>query len=218
MQILFGAIWCSVIAIIGVFLYIDSTRTAFVFATKNYPLIMGFCKFFVLATMGELLGRKISTGLWQLRGIRVLQRATIWGLLGMVFTFVFPIYGAGIKMLISSGRLPSFETGFLASLSFAFWVSFWMNGLFAFPMMVFHRITDTLIDDGTLLGKWPFLKVWNKIDWNNMWRKVWPTVWWFWVPAHTITFILPPEYRILMASALGIALGAILASAKKSSN
>jgi hypothetical protein len=39
----------------------------------------------------------------------------------------------------------------------------------------------------------------------------------FWIPAHTITFSLPPEYRVLMASFLSIALGGILAFAKRRS-
>lgn len=217
MEFVFSAIWTGILAFIGLFLYFDHTRTIFVDVTHQYPLIMGFVKFFILATMGEILGRKIGSGKWQLKGIRLTQRAVIWGLLGMVFTFIFPIYGAGIKALIATDRLPAFSEGFLATLSFAFWVSFFMNGLFAFPMMVFHRITDTLIDEGALLGRWPFLEVWTKIDWTNMWKKVWPTVWWFWVPAHTITFILPAEYRVLMAAFLGIALGGILAFAKKKS-
>ena len=37
----------------------------------------------------------------------------------------------------------------------------------------------------------------------------------FWIPAHTITFLLPSEYRVLSAAFLSIALGAILAFAKK---
>ncbi len=215
MELLFSAIWSAILLFIGTFLYFDTTRDLFVQVTQQYPLTMGFIKFFIFATMGELLGRKIGCGKWQFKGIRIFQRAAVWGLLGMLFTFIFPIYGAGIKALIATDRLPAFSEGFLASLNYAFWVSFFMNGLFAFPMMVFHRITDTLIDDGKLLGRWPFLEVWKKIDWNNMWKKVWPTVWWFWVPAHTITFILPEAYRVLMAALLGIALGVILAFAKK---
>ncbi|QOX63818.1 Mpv17/PMP22 family protein [Anoxybacterium hadale] len=32
----------------------------------------------------------------------------------------------------------------------------------------------------------------------------------FWIPAHTVTFLLPHEYRVLMAAMLSICLGAIL--------
>ena len=37
----------------------------------------------------------------------------------------------------------------------------------------------------------------------------------FWIPAHTITFLLPPEHRVLSAAFLSTALGGILAFAKK---
>jgi len=41
------------------------------------------------------------------------------------------------------------------------------------------------------------------------------TVPYFWIPAHTLTFLLPSEYRILAAAMLSIALGLILTIAKK---
>jgi hypothetical protein len=41
-----------------------------------------------------------------------------------------------------------------------------------------------------------------------------PTILWFWIPAHTITFCLPAEFRIIMAAGLSVCLGAILAFAK----
>ena len=40
----------------------------------------------------------------------------------------------------------------------------------------------------------------------------------FWIPAHTITFLLPENYRILSAGFLSIALGLILTLAKKRRN
>ena len=36
----------------------------------------------------------------------------------------------------------------------------------------------------------------------------------FWIPAHTVTFMLPAEYQVIMAAALSIALG-IMLSLKK---
>jgi hypothetical protein len=41
------------------------------------------------------------------------------------------------------------------------------------------------------------------------------TIPFFWIPAHTLTFMLPPEYRVLAAAMLSVALGAILAFAKR---
>jgi hypothetical protein len=127
---------------------------------------------------------------------------------------VFPIYSEGVDFLIGRRMLPAFSEPGLFMLSSAFWKSFCMNLLFAFPMMVSHRITDTLIDRKMLFSRWPFMEVWNSVDWKNMWSLVAPSIIWFWIPAHTITFCLPSQYRIVMAAGLSICLGAILAFAK----
>jgi hypothetical protein len=37
----------------------------------------------------------------------------------------------------------------------------------------------------------------------------------FWYPAHTITFLLPAEQRVLFAALLGIVLGVLLAVSTK---
>ena len=47
-----------------------------------------------------------------------------------------------------------------------------MNLIFAFPMMVFHRVTDTLIEHGELFNLWPLVEVFTGIDWHNMSRIV----------------------------------------------
>ena len=39
----------------------------------------------------------------------------------------------------------------------------------------------------------------------------------FWIPCHTITFVLPTELRVLFAAALGVVLGSILAIASPKS-
>ena len=214
MKRFYDVTWILLLSVILIFLLNDEGRAAFISLTSNNPVLMGFIKFAILATMGELLVRRITKGDWVFKGTRLYQRAFIWGFLGILFTYVFPIYSSGIDFLVSKKMLPVFESGYLSVISIAFWKSTWMNMLFAFPMMTFHRITDTLIDKKRLFSKWPFLEIWNGIDWNNMWKIVAPTVLWFWIPAHTVTFCLPSEFRIITAAGLSICLGAILAFAK----
>lgn len=192
--------------------------TLFVTLTNSHPILMGFIKFFILATFGELLGRKIATKKWQLSGIAIEQRALIWGLFGVSFSFVFPIFSFGVDGLIRIGLLPIFSDGIFQTLSVSFWKSFWINLIFAFPFMTLHRITDTLIDQRGLFKRWPFLKIWKALDWDSMWKGVAPTILWFWLPAHTITFSLPNEFRILVAALLGVILGVILSILKQKSN
>jgi hypothetical protein len=92
-----------------------------------------------------------------------------------------------------------------------------MNLSFAPSMMGLHRITDTYADL-RFIEKQKNLKlkqVVGKVDWNNFISfVVFITIPGFWIPAHTVTFLLPPEYRVLMAAFLSIALGGILSFAK----
>ena len=207
----FTTLWIFLFISLLSFLFWPHGREEFISLTSRYPGLMGFFKFFILLIMGELLGRKLTTKSWQFRKIRLFERAIIWGILGIIFSFVFPLYSGGVNLLIEKNRLFIFTfSPLVKTISIAFWKSCFINLLFAFPFMTFHRITDTLIDQGLLLQKWPFLKIWNEINWGNMWKKVAPTIIWFWIPAHTLTFSLPSEFRILMAAVLGIALGVIL--------
>ena len=51
-----------------------------------------------------------------------------------------------------------------------------------------------------------------RVQWNFVFKKTIP---FFWYPAHTITFLLPEETRVLFAALLGVALGVILAVAAR---
>jgi hypothetical protein len=48
--------------------------------------------------------------------------------------------------------------------------------------------------------------------WGFVFKKTIP---FFWIPAHTITFLLPPQYRVLYAALLSVVLGILLGVAGK---
>lgn len=109
--------------------------------TASHGMAMSFVKFAVLATLGEMLGLRISTGRY---------------------------------------ASPGFGT---------------LRGLFTpIPM---GRILQEL--------NW-------QVQWNFVFKKTIPL---FWFPAHTVTFLLPSEMRVLFAALLGVALGVILAVAAR---
>ena len=57
------------------------------------------------------------------------------------------------------------------------------------------------------------------IDWCGFWGfTILKTVPFFWIPAHTVTFLLPAEYQVMMAAALSVALGVILSLGNRSKN
>ncbi|TCO70756.1 Mpv17/PMP22 family protein [Marinisporobacter balticus] len=200
---------------LGIFIFImisPITHEVFVNLTTKHPYIGGFIKFSILATMGELLAIRITTGNFNIP-CGVVYRAFIWGILGMVIVLIFGLFAIGVKGNLANGMLPLRDSKF----AFAFFTSVLMNTTFAPTMMAFHRITDTFIDlKYERKEKVTLNDVVSKVDWNGFFSFVIvKTVPFFWIPAHTITFLLPPEYRVLVAASLSIALGAILAFGKK---
>jgi hypothetical protein len=207
-------LWILALALVAAFLVVPATHQVFVTLTAAYPFLIGFAKFFVLASMGELLALRIVTGAWSApKGL--LQRAIIWGLLGMVIVLIFDVFAGGVAGSLKKGLLPGGDS----RLAFAFFVSTIMNLTFAPAMMLTHRMTDTWLDlryEGKGAG---VAAIVGRIDWKGFVSFVlFKTIPCFWIPAHTLTFLLPPEYRVLAAAVLSIALGAILAFAKKKSS
>jgi len=209
-------IWTAALIGIIAFLLSPTTHKVFVSFTTDYPYIAGFLKFAILATMGDLLAYRMVTSEWKIRK-GFLFRVFIWGFLGMAIVLIFTIFGAGITAAMEKGVLP----GVGCTIAFAFFTSAIMNLTFAPTMMGFHRLTDTYADLKFIEGRKNLKldQVSDEIDWNNFISfVVLKTIPAFWIPAHTITFLLPPEYRVLMAAFLSIALGAILSFAKAKNN
>jgi hypothetical protein len=92
-----------------------------------------------------------------------------------------------------------------------------MNIFFAPLMMLAHRILDLHLEMHH--GRFPlrgfsFAALLRRVDWDRMWGFVYKkTIPLFWIPAHTVTFLLPPQYRILYAAFLSVVLGLFLSLA-----
>jgi len=214
-------LWILVILAISSLFVIPTTRLVFTTLTLAYPYALGFIKTAVLASMGELMAVRIRTGSYA-SGQGKVMKFLVWGCLGMLFVLTFKIFSAGVEGAQIAGLLPDIiSDSFGSRLLTAFLISTSMNLLFAPTFMIFHRITDGYIDlsAGNLkkMGSVPFTAVIDRIDWRHFFGfVVLRTIPLFWIPAHTITFLLPEEYRVLMAAYLSIAPGIILSLAKKS--
>ena len=213
-------IWVAILAAIVAFIIFPVTNAVFIKTTEQCPLLMGFIKFSILATMGELLGIRISKRQW-IKPIGMGYRVIVWGFIGIVTVFVFNIFPSGVKNLIATNLLPSFANNVLSVALAAFFTSAFMNLLFGPTLMLFHKIMDALIEAGH--GTWKEMRsvtldqVVLAIDWNNYIKFiVLKTIPIFWIPAHTIVFMLPGNYRIIVAAFLSLALGVILTFATKS--
>jgi hypothetical protein len=216
-------LWLAALLTIILILVYPTSHEAFLLATKTHPYIMGFVKVSILATLGELMALRIATGDYR-KPTGLIYKFIVWGFLGMAFVIAFDLFAGGVVSSMKKGLLPTISgNSFSANLLFAFFTSTFMNCIFGPTFMAFHRITDTFIDlgEGKLnkIFKVKLSDVVKKIDWfGYVDFVVLKTIPLFWIPAHTITFMLSPEYRVLMAAFLSIALGGILAFSKRNTS
>ncbi len=189
-----------------------------------HGFIMAFIKFAILATLGEVIGLRIKTGRYTQPGFGVLPRAVAWGFLGITIKLAFIIFASGTPSFLEYMGMHDAKGIFAGSFSsakllIAFSISAAMNLIYAPVMMTLHKITDThiLTTGGTIKGLFtpiPFSKILSGLNWNVQWNFVFKkTIPFFWIPAHTITFLMPSDFRVLFAALLGIVLGIILAVA-----
>jgi hypothetical protein len=192
----------------------------------DHGMVTSFIKFAILATLGEIIGLRIKTGNYYETGFGILPRAIIWGFIGLTIKMAFIIFSSGTPVLLEYLGLKNALSVMKGSLSWnkvfvAFCTSVAMNIVYAPVMMTFHKITDTHIIDNdgrlnSLVTPIKFRKIFLNLNWDVQWNFVFKkTIPFFWIPAHTITFLLPPDYQVLFAALLGIALGTILAVANK---
>ncbi|MAT39698.1 MAG: hypothetical protein CL946_08860 [Ectothiorhodospiraceae bacterium] len=167
---------------------------AYIHWVKENPLVSAAVQFGILGTIGEiipyLLKKKTLKGFanpWEF-----IAKILAWALLGVIIKYGFTGMKGFVNNLLEHDLLPVF---FAQGFGYAFAVSVITNVLFGPQMMLFHRVEDNLI-----MREWSFAGIENAIK----------TLIWFWIPAHTITFMLPGPFQIGLAAAWSIALGIIL--------
>lgn len=188
-----------------------------------HGMIMSFIKFALLSTLGEMIGLRISGGVYSRKGFGILPRMLVWGIFGMGINMAMIIFSNGTPVFLEYLGLTD-ATGIFRSSVFsgpkvlvAFAISVSMNTIFAPMFMTLHKITDThiLAHGGTLRGFFTPIRmgeIMMGLNWNVLWGFVFKkTIPFFWFPAHTITFLLPGNMRVLFAALLGVILGILLA-------
>ena len=112
------------------------------------------------------------------------------------------------------------EKGFsLVKLGTAFTVGLTLNIFYAPILMTTHKVTDEHIERTggkfkAFFTTMPVADILSKNDWSVFWNFVFKkTILLFWIPAQTINFLLPEEFRVLVAAMYSIILGVFLALA-----
>lgn len=199
--------------------------------SKEHFMIMGFIQYALLATIGEMLGLRLQTGKYIEKGFGVLPRAFVWGTLGLTIVAAIQIFGTGSPIFIDN-LFNLGDGGIMAIMAApditlmkvvgAFIMAFFMDVFFSPLFMIVFGIYDMHIKQtgGTLKGffthKVKYSENLQNFNWKAQWRFVFmKTIPLFWIPAHTIMYLLPTEFQVLVSSMLGIVLGIILFIANK---
>lgn len=159
---------------------------------KAHPITTAMAQFAVLGTMGEVLSKWLGARrIFSPFGLRgTLLRALGWSALAVCIKYAFTGFVAFVDGLAGHGLLPQ-----LGAFGKAFAVSLSMNLQFGPFLVIAHRLIDNAID--------------GRPNWANL-DKGFLSLLWFWVPAHTVTFMLPADLRIGLAALWSLALGLIL--------
>ncbi|GAB4187594.1 MAG: hypothetical protein Kow00108_24490 [Calditrichia bacterium] len=161
---------------------------------KSNPLLSAFIQFAVLGTIGEIISLSLKNKKLTIGGTipQLAAKIFAWGILGVFIKYGFVAMKGTVKALIFHQLFPGFfEKGFF----WAFAVSVVTNVFFGPQMMYFHRLEENVIH--------------RKCDFSGLDFAL-KTLIWFWIPAHTVTFMLPSEFQIGLAALWSIALGIIL--------
>jgi hypothetical protein len=218
-----------VILLLAVFIFIPPVFDAYRNFNAAFPYTAAYLKFAILATFGESIGLRIRVGRYNYRGFGLIPRAIVWGFLGISIKMAFVIFSdGGPAMLATLGiKFPTSAPAAILRESFFSWLkllsaftaSATLNLFFAPVFMTFHKITDLHIREngGTLEGFFTpiaFRRLFTEIDWRGQWNFVFKkTIPLFWIPAQTLNFMLPEEYRVLVAALYSIVLGVLLSLA-----
>lgn len=165
---------------------------SYVELVKEYPIYSAMIQFAVLGTLGDIFSKWMQKGAvfspykWHVVLLKMLE----WAIIAITIKYAFVGFQGFVDGLVSHNLVPE-----LGKFGRAFTVSVTMNLQYGLFLVIFHRFLDNVI-----AGE----KNWKNID-KGMLSLVW-----FWIPAHTVTFMLDKPYQIGLAAVWSIVLGFIL--------
>lgn len=194
-----------------IMLAIAPLREVFKKLSSSTPYVMGFIKFAFLATAGELIAEIIKNKTVVVP-CKIVWRFLIWGVIGVWITFMMKVFSTAVSTMMATGLLPGKDSTFLK----AFYTSLIMNTSFGPTFMAVHKCSDKFLELRAKKENSSLISVITGIDWHKFVSfTIFKTVPIFWIPMHTVTFLLPQEYQVMMAAGLSVALGVILSFGNK---
>ena len=168
----------------------------YVSIVQKYPIYSAMLQFAILGTLGTCVARWVQNKriYFPLNWKETIWFPISWAILAVLIKHAFIGFEGFLDILVERGLIPT---------AFAVEGSFWralgwsivMNLQFGPLLVLLHRWLDYL----------PF----GKTNWTNIDKGLISLLWW-WIPAHTVTFLLPPDLRVGLAAFWSVVLGFIL--------
>lgn len=156
-----------------------------------YPIYSAMLQFAILGTLGDMIAKWLIEKRFSLpTALILLLKMVEWAILAVLIKYAFAGFNGFVDALVSHGLLPS-----LGHYGRAFAISTSMNLQFGPFLVLMHRLLDNLIA--------------RQNNWQNI-DKGFMSLLWFWIPAHTVTFVLDKPYQIGLAALWSVVLGIIL--------
>ncbi|MDP3313689.1 hypothetical protein [Lutibacter sp.] len=165
---------------------------SYVEIVKAYPIYSAMVQFAILGTFGDIISKWMQQGkvFIPYKAYIVILKMIEWAILAITIKYAFIGYTGFVNQLIEYGFLPK-----LGLFGNAFAISVFMNLQFGLFLVIFHRYLDNIIA--------------KQNNWDNIDKGMLSLIW-FWIPAHTITFMLDKPYQIGLAAIWSVVLGVIL--------
>ncbi len=96
----------AAILLFAVVLVIPQSRAVFKSLSGAHPYLMGFAKFALLATAGELIAAYIANSAPTVP-VKIAARFVIWGFIGVWITFMMKVFSVAAAQMMASGLLPA---------------------------------------------------------------------------------------------------------------
>jgi hypothetical protein len=164
----------------------------YVETVKAYPIITAMIQFAILGTLGDMISKWVIQKRIFLPFTykTVILKMLEWTFLAVCIKYAFVGFNYFVQGLVEKNMLPQLNYFWEA-----FVISATMNLQFGPFLVIMHRLLDNLIN--------------REKNWANLDKGMYSLLW-FWLPAHTITFMLPKPFQIGLAALWSVVLGLIL--------
>lgn len=172
--------------------FISNLLSAYLSWVKASPLLSAMIQFAILGTLGEIISKWViqRSFRYPFTAFQTLWKMLVWALLGLAIKYAFKGFTGFVEYLEAHGMLPT-----LGKAGRAFAISAFMNLQFGLFLVLAHRLLDNI-------GA-------GKMNWKGLDKSILSLLW-FWIPAHTVTFLQAEDLRIGLAALWSLVLGLIL--------